>query len=54
MEKEKEQKKKPEPVTYYGKKLYRIHPLIARTKSPEPKVPDFSDKNIDDKRTNKS
>ncbi len=39
----KEDDQKTRPVTYYGKKAYRVHPLLARLKQPETKLPDYHD-----------
>ncbi len=45
MKQEEDKKQSAKPVTYYGKKVYRIHPLLARVKSVVEKSPDYGDEN---------
>lgn len=44
----------PKPVLYYGKKEYRINPLLARSIAPETQTPDFRSENLDEKEANRS
>jgi len=46
MEKKKESPEKMEPLTYYGKKAYRLHPLLARLKPREEKIADYRYENV--------
>ncbi len=39
-------------INYYGKKVYRINPMLARVKLPQAKMPDFRDDNISEKKVN--
>jgi len=47
--KDQAQPQKTQPVTYYGKKAYRIHPLLARVKPVAAKLPDYRQQKLDDK-----
>ncbi len=40
---DKEKTKETKVVEYYGKKAYRVHPMLARSKLAEQKVPDYRD-----------
>jgi len=37
-----------EPVSYYGKKIYFINPLIAKTVPPAKKNPEYCNENIEE------
>lgn len=43
MNTEKEKSKETKVVEYYGKKAYRVHPMLARPKLVEQKIPDYRD-----------
>jgi len=44
---ENDQEQKIRPVIFYGKKVYRLHPLIARKKPPEIKIPNYRDEQVE-------
>ncbi len=43
-------KKENEPVTYYGKKAYRVHPGLARVQPFEKRLPDYRDENLSNRK----
>jgi hypothetical protein len=40
------EKKKPKPVTYYGKKVYVINPLLVPPKPVIEKLPDYRNEDL--------